>query len=278
MLNKLKQTMKFIKSLFSQESPKNWSSFEKFSAITVLVGLFFGAVSLIQSLDIGEDPREKLAKQGIQWSYDNFTTAIASNDTSALELFSKGGMRLKNIHFQSYILSHFTPEVGEIFKRHNVVNSSACSTNLDDMRFYSRVSLDSFKLSYVKKICSSEKFKVNLINLREVEVKKYHQALDKNRYRLARVKECVVDLSDSTLHKYYDDASKFVITSKSTYTPREEVLGKLNIELLMGSEKLNNPEQLLNDSINQVCNRLNPELSVSEHAIKKIDEVMDMFI
>ncbi|MEZ8776100.1 hypothetical protein AB4584_11760 [Vibrio splendidus] len=254
----------------------NWSLPSKLTAYGLILAVIGLLYSIFTSMEFNKDPRESLSSKGIEWNYQNFLSAITSDDIEAIELFSEAGMKLKSNHFQSLVNDYLSPEISTVFLEYEVVSASICPVNYESLAFYAHLENDISKMSFIKKICSNELVISKFNRLLEKEKKSLKKREINNLNRKSQINSCMSKLSKTKTHDFYSEASKFVITSVNTYSIRQEVLAKLNVEILLNSSKLNKPDEFLSLQIEEVCKRNNPIMSNTKDRIIKVEKAIKL--
>lgn len=139
--------------------------------------------------ETSDNPRKELTNLGIEWNYDSFRNRIINNDSTAIILFLKGGMKYNRSNY-SYDARYLSDENIGIF--HSYIDSfyGNCSFNdiLSDYEDYSRTT----QINSVVTICKTTEL-INEIN--KIESNQYSGIPENNSLLLMELIQAEKNLS-----------------------------------------------------------------------------------
>ncbi len=220
------------------------------------------------------DPRKELANMGMRWEYDNFLDALRNKDERAIELYLKGGMKLRKDSFTDFVTNIYSKQVMDMLVDGNAIEGDFnCPSKIS---FYKKISKDSDKIDFVNRKCPTQIRKlVNQFD-RLIDAQKKIIVADKNynaRFE-ADKKRCISELQSLTVADYVTEVENYNYSSaastKKTVVTRLKGNGKTlkilaykNVSPVVDQVALNEYyktiEQDVEKAIQDVCMESYPE-------------------
>lgn len=239
--------------------------------------------------EVSSDPRKELANMGISWSFDNFYESIFSRDLKVVELFLRGGMRLRGLHyFSRYVHDDFSEDTAELLLVFDgVERSSGCPISsfegLGSYGFkpYYAAAEDEERLRFVRHACLTDEFierldeKIEEENGKIQEVENYNNSIDEN------VALCVASLEGKPKSFFLDRAPEFDMfyDYKDLTSSEFLVIGNIRAALLVGnSDFMRDPFGYVDVAINNVCNDGYQEKEIDSDELQKLKEVREILV
>ena len=226
---------------------------------------------IYEFIDPFQDPRSKLAKNGISWKNDNFIAAIENNDFDSIKLFSKGGMKLNSYYFKSFINNYYSEEAKKIFVKYKVLSSNSCPIDYD-LSFYTDFSKHTQKQNLIKLICNTPTVTNKLNQLLLKEKQKEQEQLKKNSNRNLSILKCIKRNSNLTsdFSKTLDEISSSNLLSGRPLNERDSILLALLTSVSSGGLNYKNFEETVELKVKEVCSDINPTVKFNPLKLKSI--------
>jgi hypothetical protein len=209
--------------------------------------------------DVFASPEKQLTELGyLRRDHSEFLLAISNRHVEAVGLFAKIGKRVKPAEFVSLFEDRvYHRDVVDSLIASGAVTSELCPTSGADVAMYARFAINPEKQALLKQLCGSE-----------AVLRSLQGSLLAEEARLAAVQAANADLPqvlDACYARYLVEgeekmsaaASRFAITSRMTYTERECVLAKLNVDLLMGGRDPNATARAFLGHVEECCSEYN---------------------
>lgn len=226
-------------------------------AVAALVSGFGDGRAIFK--DIFASPEKQLAELGYLRRDDSeFMLAIANRHVEAAELFAKMGKRVKPIEFAGLFDDRiYHRGVIDVLVAGGAVTSELCPTTGTDVAIYTKYASNPEKLALLKKLCGTDAVLISLRGSLQAEEARLAAVQAANADRPQVLQACYARYLKEGENRMTEAASRFVITSRTTYTERECVLAKVNVDLLLGGRDSQSSARAFRSYVGECCSQYN---------------------
>lgn len=211
----------------------------------------------------------------ITMSHESFWEAITRNDINTMEKLEKNGMKLKPEFLTSYFSLYYTPENFAILEQYNAISDSGCPTDVHSLKFYNEHSTDVKKAKSIRQTCSTNTVISIIEHVRKEVATSNAKALELQVNYPSKVRDCQQNqMNKHSTINWLKEASKFTITSVSSYTLEQEILANINAALISGQITSQNANQFITKIIDQTCHRYYIPPKPNEKLLSTFDQTL----
>ncbi|MGF6571125.1 hypothetical protein ABH945_003246 [Paraburkholderia sp. GAS333] len=206
--------------------------------------------------ETSSDPRKELQNRGVSWTDQNLRDAIKRNDVDTVNLFMRGGMTWRVFYVNDLLKASngdAQDVVNVLLQNTRLINpvDGDCRMELNSMvhaeplppgTLYDSRKLQPHRLTdaetrYIRGTCAKPE-DVQYAHRQLDQARAFHQsqqqAYDREKAAIKSAAQCRRDLLANQAQALVEQASRFNITGPSTYTPWDELLAQVNIQILSG--------------------------------------------
>lgn len=251
-----------------------WNKWPSSAKITISAATLFAFASAfvdVRSLwkDVFASPEKQLTELGYQQrTYDEFLRAVLTRHVEAVRLFSELGNRLKPQHFPELFKDGvYHSGVIAALVSSKAVSDEHCPTAGKSISIYLSYSSNQEKANLLRSICNTPRVLNSLQASLVEEDSRIEVARAQNAARTDTVNRCKERYRAEGEQRLFQEASRFNILSRHTYSERECVLANLNVALVTGYPAPGSSHQSFNTALIECCMTYNPEANVDSNVL-----------
>lgn len=209
--------------------------------------------------DLFASPEKQLTELGyLKRDYPEFLLAITNRHVEAVELFAKMGKRVKPAELPGLFDDRvYHRGVIDALTGGGALTSEICPTSGADVALYTRYSSNPEKQALLKKLCGKDAVLNSLKGALQAEEARLAGAESSNSGRSQVLEACHARYLQEGEDRMTEAASRFVITSRTTYTERECILAQLNVALLLGGNDPQSSARAFRGHVAKCCSTYN---------------------
>ncbi len=250
---------------------KQWPNSAKITLSAATLFAFASAFVDVRSLwkDVFASPEKQLTELGYhQRTYDEFLRAVLTRHVEAIHLFGELGNRLKPQHFPELFKDGvYHSGVIAALVSSKAVSDEHCPTAGRPVSVYLSYSGNLEKVNWLRSICNTPRVLNSLQASLAEESTRIEAARVRNAARADTVNRCKARYRAEGEQRLFQEASRFNILSRHTYSERECVLANLNIALVAGYPASESGPQLFNSALAECCTTYNPEANIDPNIL-----------
>jgi hypothetical protein len=232
--------------------------------------------------EVSEDPKKELANQGLSWKYESFLESLYNRDYAVIELYARGGMKLRNSDLQMFFNSFNDERLKRLLVEYKSFQAGGeCPSLSNSLSFYVDRLGDRLDVEALRIACGIPSFNDDLNNALGLEVGYVNDAKSFNNSRGKVIESCINTYGPLPVGHYVDKYFKYYsgFESSPKDEPIEEAIAYFIYSEMIGGRtgKYSKRSDSVRDLSKRFCNSMNQERIASNErviALRKIKEVL----